>query len=90
MYRAKVLLETVVKTSRWNLSAKAKLKKNVLHNHTRFYSASTNVEPFHVGHSSQYIEDMYNAWLEHPGSVHSVSFLDVVSIKFTSFPLVCV
>lgn len=75
MYRAKVLLETVVKTSRWNLSAKAKLKKNVLHNQIRLYSASTNVEPFHVGHSSQYIEDMYNAWLENPASVHSVSFL---------------
>lgn len=77
MYRAKVLLEAVVKTSRWNLSAQAKIKKNVLHKQTRYYGASTsaNVEQFPVGHSSQYIEDMYNAWLENPASVHAVSFL---------------
>lgn len=76
MYRVKVLLETIVKTSRWSLSAQAKIKKNVSHKQARFYSASTsaNVDQFPGGHSSQYIEDMYNAWLENPASVHAVSF----------------
>lgn len=77
MYRAKVLLETIVQTSKWNLVAQVRVKKNVLNRPTRYYttSASANVEQFPVGHSSQYIEDMYNAWLENPASVHAVSFL---------------
>lgn len=74
MYRAKILLETVMKSSKWKLYANVKLKKNVLHLQTRFYSASTNVEQFPNSHSSQYIEDMYNTWLEDPSSVHAVSF----------------
>lgn len=81
MYRAKVLLETVVKSSKWQLSAQAKIKKNVWSNSAKYYSTSASAERFPTGHSSQYIEDMYNAWLENPTSVHSVSFFAIKNHK---------
>ncbi|XP_066991085.1 2-oxoglutarate dehydrogenase complex component E1 isoform X2 [Anabrus simplex] len=37
---------------------------------TRHYSSSLAAEPFLNGSSSAYVEDMYNAWLADPKSVH--------------------
>lgn len=74
MYRAKVLLETAIKSSKWMLYTEAKINKNILLTPKRYYAAPTSIEAFPTGHSSQYIEDMYNAWLENPASVHAVSF----------------
>lgn len=34
---------------------------------------STSAEPFLNGSSSAYVEEMYNAWLQDPSSVHAVS-----------------
>ena len=35
--------------------------------------AQVSAEPFLNGSSSNYVEEMYNAWLEDPKSVHKVS-----------------
>lgn len=81
MYKAKVLLEKVVKSSRWKIYAQAKISKSVEYSQ-RYYTTSTNVETFSNSHSSQYIEDMYNTWLENPASVHAVSVLANKQINF--------
>lgn len=39
----------------------------------RFYTAPVAAEPFLSGTSSNYVEEMYFAWLENPQSVHKVS-----------------
>lgn len=39
----------------------------------RLYSTPVAAEPFLNGSSSTYVEDMYNAWLQDPSSVHAVS-----------------
>lgn len=39
----------------------------------RLYNVPAASEPFLNGSSSQYVEDMYNAWLADPSSVHAVS-----------------
>lgn len=38
----------------------------------RLYNSAA-AEPFLNGSSSAYVEDMYNAWLRDPASVHAVS-----------------
>ncbi|CDQ75895.1 unnamed protein product [Oncorhynchus mykiss] len=38
----------------------------------RSYTASVSAEPFLNGTSSNYVEEMYYAWLENPRSVHKV------------------
>uniref|UniRef100_UPI00398E79A2 2-oxoglutarate dehydrogenase complex component E1 isoform X2 n=1 Tax=Pristiophorus japonicus TaxID=55135 RepID=UPI00398E79A2 len=38
--------------------------------HGRFYTAPVAAEPFLSGTSSNYVEEMYFAWLENPQSVH--------------------
>lgn len=38
----------------------------------RCYSAPVAAEPFLSGTSSNYVEEMYYAWLENPKSVHKV------------------
>jgi 2-oxoglutarate dehydrogenase E1 component len=40
----------------------------------RDYNAPVQTEPFLNGSSSAYVEEMYNAWLANPKSVHVVSF----------------
>ena len=40
--------------------------------HLRCYSAPVAAEPFLSGTSSNYVEEMYYAWLENPKSVHKV------------------
>ncbi|XP_050306622.1 2-oxoglutarate dehydrogenase complex component E1 isoform X6 [Anthonomus grandis grandis] len=37
----------------------------------RYYNVPAAAEPFLNGSSSQYVEDMYNAWLRDPASVHA-------------------
>jgi 2-oxoglutarate dehydrogenase E1 component len=41
----------------------------------RNYNVPVASESFLNGSSSQYVEDMYNAWLADPSSVHTVSVL---------------
>lgn len=42
-------------------------------NQCRTYNVPAASEPFLNGSSGQYVEDMYNAWLADPSSVHVVS-----------------
>lgn len=42
---------------------------------TRTYNVPASAEPFLNGSSATYVEDMYNAWLKDPASVHSVSVI---------------
>lgn len=41
--------------------------------HGQRYVSSGISEPFLSGSNSNYVEEMYYAWLENPGSVHKVS-----------------
>lgn len=40
----------------------------------RWYALPAVADPFLSGSSSTYIEDMYNAWLKDPNTVHAVGF----------------
>lgn len=40
---------------------------------TRKYNSRVATEPFLNGSTSSYVEEMYNAWLQDPHSVHVVS-----------------
>lgn len=40
---------------------------------TRLCSVPASQESFLSGSSANYVEDMYNAWLKDPASVHAVS-----------------
>jgi len=44
----------------------------------RRYNAPVQTEPFLNGSSSAYVEEMYNAWLADPKSVHVVSSVQVL------------
>lgn len=44
---------------------------------TRQYNAPVQTEPFLNGSSSAYVEEMYNAWLADPKSVHVVSSIQL-------------
>lgn len=48
----------------------------------RNYNVPVTAEPFLSGSSSTYIEDMYNAWLQDPSSVHAVSIVFMPLIMF--------
>uniref|UniRef100_A0A671MGM9 2-oxoglutarate dehydrogenase complex component E1 n=1 Tax=Sinocyclocheilus anshuiensis TaxID=1608454 RepID=A0A671MGM9_9TELE len=54
----------------------------------RCYTAPVAAEPFLNGTSSNYVEEMYYAWLENPKSVHkaSMDWKKRIWIKFSSFP----
>lgn len=43
------------------------------------YAAPVAAEPFLSGTSSNYVEEMYSAWLDNPKSVHKVRLAEVVS-----------
>jgi hypothetical protein len=45
---------------------------------TRHYNAPVQTEPFLNGSSSAYVEEMYNAWLADPKSVHVVSCVQLL------------
>lgn len=76
MHRARNLLNTVVgppgqKFAGWLL---VKNSPTATCTECRKYSVPAAAEPFLNGSSSQYVEDMYNAWLADPCSVHAVSY----------------
>uniref|UniRef100_A0A8C1QTX7 2-oxoglutarate dehydrogenase complex component E1 n=1 Tax=Cyprinus carpio TaxID=7962 RepID=A0A8C1QTX7_CYPCA len=54
----------------------------------RCYTAPVAAEPFLNGTSSNYVEEMYYAWLENPKSVHkaSMDWKKQIWIKFSGFP----
>lgn len=52
----------------------------------RCYSAPVAAEPFLSGTSSNYVEEMYYAWLENPKSVHKVR----INLARTSPLVLCV
>ncbi|KAM5203786.1 2-oxoglutarate dehydrogenase complex component E1 isoform 3-T3 [Hipposideros larvatus] len=54
-----------VRTFSWNRVAAARTFGNI-----RCYTAPVAAEPFLSGTSSNYVEEMYYAWLENPKSVH--------------------
>lgn len=75
MHRARTLINTLSgpqgqKFAAWLLtkSAPPSLCAGV-----RNYNVPVSQEPFLNGTSSTYVEDMYNAWLADPNSVHAVS-----------------
>lgn len=75
MHRARNLLNTVAgpqgqKFAAWLL---VKNPPTVSCIECRKYNVPAAAEPFLNGSSGQYIEDMYNAWLADPSSVHAVS-----------------
>lgn len=47
----------------------------------RSYTASVSAEPFLNGTSSNYVEEMYYAWLENPRSVHKVGDCVCVCVR---------
>ncbi|ELT87678.1 hypothetical protein CAPTEDRAFT_201430 [Capitella teleta] len=58
------------------------------------HSSSVTAEPFLNGSSSQYVEEMYNAWQDDPSSVHKVSLAkgpisSYVESVFVSVAFVC-
>lgn len=44
----------------------------------RKYNSRAATEPFLNGSSSSYVEEMYNAWLQDPHSVHVVSKFEYI------------
>lgn len=77
MHRARILANSVIgpaapKFSGWLI---VKNSPMVACAQCRNYNVPAAQEPFLNGSSSQYVEDMYNAWLVDPASVHAVSTL---------------
>ena len=67
MHRVKTLVNSVLRTS-------------IVSNRQPWYMYSRGAtgvaaEPFLNGSSSNYVEEMYSAWLEDPKSVHKVEFM---------------
>lgn len=76
MHRARILVNTLSgkngqKFASWLLQKSA--TPAICASSIRSYNVPAAAEPFLNGGSSTYIEDMYNAWLADPSSVHSVS-----------------
>lgn len=60
--------QNVWNVSQWNLAG----AQRTFQPH-RCYTAPVTAEPFLNGTSSNYVEEMYYAWLENPKSVHKVN-----------------
>lgn len=79
MHRARTLVNTISGRRSKQLYASWLLTKNFLAaascnaNTVVYQSTKVAKEPFLNGTTSNYIEDMYNAWLADPSSVHKVS-----------------
>lgn len=76
MHRARFLVNSLTarngqKFASWLLSKPA--TPAVCSASARCYNIPATAEPFLNGSSGAYIEDMYNAWLADPTSVHPVS-----------------
>uniref|UniRef100_A0A5F8H164 2-oxoglutarate dehydrogenase complex component E1 n=1 Tax=Monodelphis domestica TaxID=13616 RepID=A0A5F8H164_MONDO len=48
----------------------------------RCYGAPVATEPFLSGTSSNYVEEMYYAWLENPKSVHKMAYCQHIGVEF--------
>ncbi|KAH0954038.1 hypothetical protein HN011_008403 [Eciton burchellii] len=53
-----------------NQHTSSRITQAVFTNHTRKYNSRVATEPFLNGSTSSYVEEMYNAWLQDPHSVH--------------------
>lgn len=75
MHRARILANSVAGSSVPKLSGWLVVKNSpsIVCAQCRNYNVPAAQEPFLNGSSSQYVEDMYNAWLADPASVHTVS-----------------
>lgn len=76
MHRARILVNTLSGKNAQNFASWLVSKTAapaVCAASVRNYSQPAAAEPFLNGGSSTYIEDMYNAWLADPTSVHPVS-----------------
>lgn len=74
MYRARALVNTLAGAPGQNFAGWLLAKgAPVAATSIRQYNVPVASEPFLNGSSSQYVEDMYNAWLADPSSVHTVS-----------------
>lgn len=79
MHRARTLVNSLSGRRGKHLCASWLLTKNFLAaatcntNTVVYQSTKVAKEPFLNGTTSNYIEDMYNAWLVDPSSVHKVS-----------------
>ncbi|CAH1960074.1 unnamed protein product [Acanthoscelides obtectus] len=74
MHRAKVIASTLVSPAGQKLAAWLVIRNApvVLScPQCRHYNVPAATEPFLNGSSGQYVEDMYNAWLADPSSVHA-------------------
>lgn len=72
MYRARTLFRGISGNSSfagWLLNKNGAAVTTSIRN----YNSPVGSEPFLNGSSGQYVEDMYNAWLADPSSVHAVS-----------------
>lgn len=69
MHRVQILVNTLKNEYRQKLTSSILSKLPVVST-TRCYSVPVQNDPFLNGSSSTYIEDMYNAWLADPSSVH--------------------
>lgn len=84
MHRAKSIITTLSgkqsqKFASWLLSKGPAPAATVVS--TRLYSVPASQESFLNGSSANYVEDMYNAWLKDPSSVHAVSNIFCVVFK---------
>lgn len=75
MHRARAIVNTVVGPPGQKIGAWLIVKNSpvIACSQCRNYNVPAASEPFLNGSSSQYVEDMYNAWLADPSSVHAVS-----------------
>nr|CAH7749841.1 unnamed protein product [Callosobruchus chinensis] len=73
MHRAKVIASTLVSPAGQKLAAWLVIRNAPALScpQCRHYNVPAAAEPFLNGSSGQYVEDMYNAWLADPSSVHA-------------------
>lgn len=84
MHRARFLVNALKgpngqKFASWLLSRSATPAICSTATSVRSYNVPAEADPFLNGSSGSYLEDMYNAWLADPSSVHPVSV--VVTVK---------
>lgn len=81
MYKARSVVNNLVPFIP-NVAGRERFASWLLSSHRSFSTSRIRVqttnpvsaEPFLNGNSSTYVEEMYNAWLEDPKSVHKVSW----------------
>ncbi|KAJ8978434.1 hypothetical protein NQ317_019673 [Molorchus minor] len=83
MHRARTLINAIIRTPSQNLTTWFLIKTSPTATcaQYRFYNVPATAEPFLNGSSSQYVEDMYNAWLQDPSSVHALQVTDILDIN---------